>query len=251
MGWSADVLDLGRVIAGDRVSTSEEFDKLTMTVPSGWWRPIVLALRDRLGCDFFDWLSAVDEAGGATPYADEPELAGGFRVVCHLAALSPGVGRTAVRHVLVQTTVPRTEPVLDSLVGVYAGAAWHERETHEMFGIDFRDGVPLDTLLLPDAFEGHPLRKEFVLAARVVKPWPGAKEPGESDHDVAAAESSPGRRRMRPPGVPDAEQWGPREPGSPAPDPLAHATAGPAARPARPRRERKATPPPEGEGGDG
>ena len=67
---------------------------------------------------------------------------------------------------------------------MYAGARWHERETHEMFGIDFTvDGTPLelDKLLLPEEFEGHPLRKEFVLASRVAKPWPGAKEPGESD----------------------------------------------------------------------
>ncbi|KAA1422214.1 NADH-quinone oxidoreductase subunit C [Mumia zhuanghuii] len=249
MGWASDVLELGRVIGGDRVTVSEELGQVTLTVPSGWWRPIVAALRDRAGCGYFDWLSAVDEAGGPTPYADEPDLAGGFRVVCHVAALSPGVRRTAVRDVLVQTTVTRAEPVLDSVVAVYAGAAWHERETYEMFGIDFRGGVALDTLLLPDAFEGHPLRKEFVLASRVVKPWPGAKEPGESDHDVAAADASPGRRRMRPPGVPDAEQWGPREPGSPAPDPLAHATAGPASGPARPRRARKATPPAPEEGG--
>jgi hypothetical protein len=65
-------------------------------------------------------------------------------------------------------------------------------------------------LLLPDGFEGHPLRKDFVLAARAAKAWPGAKEPGESDADV---HSSPGRRKTRPPGVPDPETWGPRPPG--------------------------------------
>ena len=84
---------------------------------------------------------------------------------------------------------------------VYRGANWHERETHEMFGMIF-DGHPnLMPLLLPDGFEGHPLRKEFVLAARVAKPWPGAKEPGESGR------GAPSRRRMLPPGVP--QDWGP------------------------------------------
>ena len=78
-----------------------------------------------------------------------------------------------------------------------------------MFGIGF-DGHPhLVPLLLPDAFEGHPLRKDFVLAARAAKPWPGAKEPGES------GDGGPSRRRMQPPGVPD-ESWGPREPTVPA-----------------------------------
>jgi NADH-quinone oxidoreductase subunit C len=71
-----------------------------------------------------------------------------------------------------------------------------------MFGIVF-SGHPSPTpLLLPDGFEGHPLRKEFVLASRVEKPWPGAKEPGESDSDLAA---SPRRRRSLPPGVPPPE----------------------------------------------
>ena len=67
-----------------------------------------------------------------------------------------------------------------------------------MFGVIF-DGHPrLEPLLLPDGFTGHPLRKDFVLASRVAKEWPGAKEPGES-HTGAT------RRRMRPPGVP--EDW--------------------------------------------
>src|SRR5258705_10319838 len=104
-----------------------------------------------------------------------------------------------------------------------------------MFGVSF-DGHPnLVPLLLPDGFEGNPLRKEFVLASRVAKPWPGAKEPGESDHGPAAAKTgAPGRRRTLPPGVPDPETWGPRPPGSPDPDPLAPALT--AATPARPRR---------------
>ncbi len=47
-----------------------------------------------------------------------------------------------------------------------------------------------------------------MLAARVAKPCPGAKEPGESDRDA------PGRRKTLPPGVPDPAVWGPRPPGA-------------------------------------
>ena len=122
----------------------------------------------------------------------------------HVADLA----RHPVLHLLVRTRIPRDPPVLPSATTVYRGAAWQERETHEMFGIEF-DGHPgLDPLLLPDGFEGHPLRKEFVLAARAAKPWPGAKEPGEG----GAAGAAPSRRRMLPPGVPDPS-WGPRPPG--------------------------------------
>ena len=72
-----------------------------------------------------------------------------------------------------------------------------------MFGIDFAGHPNLVPLLLPDGFEGHPLRKDFVLAARVAKPWPGAKEPGESDEG-----GPPSRRKTRPPGVPDPGRVG-------------------------------------------
>ena len=68
-----------------------------------------------------------------------------------------------------------------------------------MFGIDFTGHDALDPLLLPDGFEGHPLRKDFVLASRVAKPWPGAKEPGESDRDAVAEPAPyPPARRPRP-----------------------------------------------------
>ncbi|MDO9379251.1 MAG: NADH-quinone oxidoreductase subunit C, partial [Nocardioidaceae bacterium] len=201
----AEALDVARAAAGDHADAlvvDDGFGPPTLRVPSAVWRAVATALRDRAGLSFFDWLSAVDE------------LDDGFTVVCHVARLG---GPGALRHLLVSTTVPRDAPTLDSLVPVWEGAAWHERETHEMFGIGFEGGVALTTLLLPERFEGHPLRKDFVLASRVAKAWPGAKEPGESDADVAPGTSSPGRRRQRPPGVPEPEAWGPREPGSAAP----------------------------------
>jgi NADH-quinone oxidoreductase subunit C len=127
------------------------------------------------------------------------EQADGFAIVAHLWS-------TTLRHgVLLRTVLPREAPTLVSIVDIFAGAAWHERETHEMFGVDFT-GHPggLRPLLLPPEFEGHPLRKDFVLAARVAKAWPGAKEPGEP-HDPNAARRAP----MRPPGVPAPGEWGP------------------------------------------
>jgi NADH-quinone oxidoreductase subunit C len=100
--------------------------------------------------------------------------------------------------------VSREDAALASIVGVYPGAAWHERETYEMFGVDFPGHPGLTPLLLPPEFEGHPLRKDFVLASRVAKPWPGAKEPGESH-----VEGTTRRQPMRPPGVPAPGEWGP------------------------------------------
>ncbi|MEU0853443.1 NADH-quinone oxidoreductase subunit C [Streptomyces flaveolus] len=182
VGWLP--ADAGELF-GAEATAEESYDLLTVDVPPAAWISALETARDRLGCTYFDWLSAVDEPGT------------GFRVAAHVAALAP------VRRLLVRTTVPHESPVLPTAVAVYAGAAWHERETHEMFGVVFEDHPALDHLLLPEGFEGHPLRKDFVLAARVAKAWPGAKEPGESDH------GGPRRRQMLPPGVPDPNEWGP------------------------------------------
>jgi NADH-quinone oxidoreductase subunit C len=166
------------------MSGGAPFARVTVDVPVDRWAQAVRAARDELGHDYFDWLSAVDEVSG-------------FQVVTHLWSVA---GR---RGLLLRTTIARDSAGVPSIVDIYPGAGWHERETHEMFGIDF-PGHPggLRPLLLPPEFEGHPLRKEFVLAARVAKPWPGAKEPGESESGAAR------RAPMRPPGVPAPGEWG-------------------------------------------
>ncbi|MGY1453429.1 NADH-quinone oxidoreductase subunit C [Streptomyces sp. SS8] len=189
-------------VFGEGASAAEAYGLLTVDVPAARWTEALTTARDELGCTFFDWLSAVDEPGE------------GFSVCAHLAVLG-----TPVRRLLLRTTVPHEAPELPTATGVYAGAAWHERETYEMFGVSFTGHPNPAPLLLPDGFEGHPLRKDFVLAARVAKAWPGAKEPGES------AEGGPRRRQTLPPGVPDPNEWGPLKGQLPAP----------AARPARGR----------------
>ncbi len=170
------------------VEPDQGFGPATVDVQADQWVAALSRAREDLDCAFFDFLTAIDEE------------AEGFSVVAHVAAMSSG----SVESLLLRTRVPREAAALGCACAVYAGAGWHERETHEMFGIDFVGHESLETLLLPDGFEGHPLRKDFVLASRVAKPWPGAKEPGESDHDA-----SPSRRRTRPPGVPDPDDWGP------------------------------------------
>ncbi|WP_405862819.1 NADH-quinone oxidoreductase subunit C [Streptomyces sp. NBC_01515] len=201
---------------GTEATAEESYDLLTVDVPPTAWLAALRTARDGLGCTYFDWLSAVDEPGT------------GFHVSAHVVALAP------VRRLLVRTTVPHETPALPTAVDVYAGAAWHERETHEMFGVDFEGHPALDHLLLPETFEGHPLRKDFVLAARVAKAWPGAKEPGESDH------GGPKRRQMLPPGVPDPNEWGPLKGQLPAAPARPARGAGRAAgeRPVRPAGDR-------------
>ncbi|MFC6827692.1 NADH-quinone oxidoreductase subunit C [Streptomyces goshikiensis] len=205
--------DAAATVFGAEATGSSAYDVLTVDVPVGSWIPSLEIARDKLGCTYFDWLSAVDEPGT------------GFRICAHVVSLE----NHRVRRLLLRTTVPHSAPSLPSAIAVYAGAEWHERETFEMFGVTFTDHPHLVPLLLPENFEGHPLRKDFVLAARVAKAWPGAKEPGET-HDPDA----PKRRQMLPPGVPDPNDWGPLK-GQLPPAPT---------RPTRAPRRDGATPPP-------
>ncbi len=183
----ADLVDGASV----SVSGGGTWSRATVDVAPERWSALVTAARDDLGCDFFDWLSAVDEVEAC------------LTVVAHVWSTSRRYG------VLLRTRLLSESPSLTSIVEIYPGAAWSERETYEMFDIDFVGHPNLAPLLLPPGFEGHPLRKDFVLASRVAKAWPGAKEPGESD---AAPESGSRRAPMRPPGVPEPGQWGPDRP---------------------------------------
>jgi NADH-quinone oxidoreductase subunit C len=169
------------------------------------WTAAAEACRNRLGFHFFDHLSAIDwmpSPWGRYEYSAvddgiaafdpaapiETGLAGGdtrFQVMCRLA----NVRRRGEPHlnVVLKADVPDDDMRIDSLVRLYAGANWHERECWEMFGITF-DGHPgLRHLYLPGGFEGHPLRKDFPLVARLVKPWPGIVDvepmPGEPAAD--------------------------------------------------------------------
>jgi NADH-quinone oxidoreductase subunit C len=59
------------------------------------------------------------------------------------------------------TTLPRTDPTLASLVPLYPGVSFGEREVFDMFGITFAGHPDLTRILMPDDWEGHPLRKDF------------------------------------------------------------------------------------------
>ena len=77
------------------------------------------------------------------------------------------------RRVTVRCSVDRATPRVDTAVNVYGGANWHEREAAELFGIIFTGHPSPYRLLLPDFFEGFPMRKDYVMEARQAKPWPG------------------------------------------------------------------------------
>jgi NADH-quinone oxidoreductase subunit C len=163
------------------------------------WHDAGLAVRDA-GFHYFCFLSAIDwmpspyGRGEDDPTAPPPERSteivqgytGGetrFQVFARVTDIERHVGITLKADV--PDDVDGQGPVVDSWVTNYAGANWHERECHEMFGIRFAGHPDLRNMYLPTDFEGHPLRKDFPLLARIVKPWPGIADveplPGEGD----------------------------------------------------------------------
>ncbi|HTY71778.1 MAG TPA: NADH-quinone oxidoreductase subunit C [Actinomycetes bacterium] len=169
-------LGVGRVV-GDR--GDEHAD-----VPATDWLPTATAARDVLGCRWLDFLGAYEDGRPGVAQTVPVVVA---RLYC----------RERRAGLLLRTAPPPEDPLLPTLTGVFAGAAWHEREVAEMFGITFT-GHPDPRPLLLHGIAGHPLRKSAPLAARAARPWPGAVDPDDAG----------GRRRRRallPPGVSEAD----------------------------------------------
>jgi NADH-quinone oxidoreductase subunit C len=80
-----------------------------------------------------------------------------FQVVYHLYSLRHG------HRLRVKVALGAEDPVIDSVVPVWETAEWHERECFDLFGIRFRNHPDLRRILLPEDFDGHPLRKDFPL----------------------------------------------------------------------------------------
>jgi NADH-quinone oxidoreductase subunit C len=120
---------------------------VTVEVPTAGWADLAAFARRALGCLYFNWLSAVDwkEAG--------------FEVVCRVDNLDAGLA------LMMRTRLGPGQLRCPSLVGVWRGADWMERECYDMFGVAF-DGHPdLRRILLPDDWDGHPLRKDYAVDA--------------------------------------------------------------------------------------
>ena len=88
------------------------------------------------------------------------EMPGRFAVVYHLWSMS------RKRRIRVKAFLPDEHPRIDSAAGLFSLADWGEREVYDLMGIRF-DGHPdLRRIMLPESFEGHPLRKEYPLEGR-------------------------------------------------------------------------------------
>jgi NADH-quinone oxidoreductase subunit C len=203
--------ELGDAVVGTHIRPG---DDLWVRVTNEAWREAGEVVKHKLGCTYFDFLSAIDwlpspfgrdmdsqediVVHGLEPKELPPMqtgYAGGdtrMQVFARVSALELGYGIT------LKADLPDDDLSVATWVSVYAGANWHEREAWEMFGIDFVGHPHLVHMYLPGAFEGHPMRKDFPLLARRVKPWPGIVDveqmPGSdaADDEEAPADAGGG-----------------------------------------------------------
>lgn len=145
------LLDRLKAQFGENVLETSSFrgDEVARLAPEVW-KAAALFLRDdpACQCNYFVDLSAVD-------YPDREDQGGRFEVYCILYSI-------AKKHrIRIKVRAPGTPAEVDSLVSVYGGANWQERECFDMFGVIFRGHGDLRRILLYPEFVGHPLRKDY------------------------------------------------------------------------------------------
>ena len=101
-----------------------------------------------------------------------PQMTGAeLHAIYHFVSITHGT-----RRVRFHVTCPDDDPRIPSIVDIYPGIDWHERETYDMFGIVFEGHPGLTRILMPDDWPGHPQRKDYPLGGIPVE-YKGATIP--------------------------------------------------------------------------
>ncbi len=199
--------ELGDDIVGTHVKPG---DDVWIRVSMDAWVTSAEVLKNKLDFGFFNFLSVIDwlpspfgrdmdsqvdvamaAADGEHPDAPDSTIetgyAGGetrFQVFARVNDIESG------RAVTIKADIDDQSLAVPTWIPVYPGANWHEREAMEMYGITVTGHPNPRKLYLPGSFEGHPMRKDFALLSRRIKPWPGIVDveqmPGEDDEEGAA-----------------------------------------------------------------
>lgn len=135
---------------GDSLGTSEFRDNKRVVIPAEKVYDSLKMLKEQAGFDMLADLGGID-------YLGYPDATDRYCVVYSLTNTSTG------ERLFVKTFVNDPDPTLPSVVPLWAGANWMEREVFDMFGVNFTGHPDLRRILLPDEFAGHPLRKDYPL----------------------------------------------------------------------------------------
>ena len=127
------------------VPADGEGAQLAVTVDVERWLELGRFARETLGCVYFNFSTAVD-------WKEQ-----GLEVVARLENLEVGLA------LMLKTRLGAGQSTCESLVPLFAGADWMERECFDMFGVHFEGHPDLRRILLPQDWEGHPLLKSYAV----------------------------------------------------------------------------------------
>lgn len=145
----------------DVLSISEYRGQVSVTVNKSIIRDLMTYLHAS-GMDHLRDLTAVD-------YLGKRDIR--FEVVYHLLSIK---NRCMIR---IKTPVSEADCAIDSVVPIWIGADWHERECFDLFGIRFNGHPNMTRILMPEDWVGHPLRKDYPITGPSHEDeWPGYKQ---------------------------------------------------------------------------
>jgi NADH-quinone oxidoreductase subunit C len=121
-----------------------DFGELTLTIAPGGIRAACVAVQ-KAGYNFFEDMTAVDW------FPSAPRFQLSYHILSH----------AFMERIRLRVMLDESDPVVDSIVPVWAGANYFEREVFDLFGIRFAGHPDLRRILMPDDWQGYPLRKDY------------------------------------------------------------------------------------------
>ena len=149
-----DAIDAVVATFGDQIlGTGEHAGQRFVNVKRDRIVDILRFLRDAQAFEVLKDLTAVDYLNQGQPER--------FAVVYNLGSF-----QDPSRCTRVKAWVPEADPAIESASAIWKAAPWAEREVYDLFGIVFKNHPDLKRLVLPEAYVGHPLRKDYPLTGR-------------------------------------------------------------------------------------
>ncbi len=156
---SLQIAEKLKVLFSEEVIEINEFrGQVSVIVRHGRIKEIIKYLKEQEGFNHLQDLCGVDY------YPEKPR----FEVVYNLYSIWRGL------HIRIRVKVDEKEQEIESITELWQGADWHERECFDMFGIRFTGHPDLRRILMPEDWEGYPLRKDYPLRGKDL--WRGFKE---------------------------------------------------------------------------
>lgn len=156
---SLQIAEKLKVLFSEEVIEINEFrGQVSVIVRHGRIKEIIKYLKEQEGFNHLQDLCGVDY------YPEKPR----FEVVYNLYSIWRGL------HIRIRVKVDEKEQEIESITELWQGADWHERECFDMFGIRFTGHPDLRRILMPEDWEGYPLRKDYPLKGKDL--WRGFKE---------------------------------------------------------------------------